>query len=78
MKKNPDWNDEHRTNPGAIRDALTEPDIPINEPKANGDGRGRTQKTPKFLLVAWKDIDFHAEDEWRVDGVLPRIGLACL
>jgi hypothetical protein len=74
MAKGPDWNDEHRANPGAIRDAMAEPDIPFDKPKANGG----TQKTSKFQLVAWKDIDFHAEDEWRVDGVLPRIGLASL
>ena len=37
MAKGPDWNDVHRANPGAIRDALTEPDIPFDDvPRSNG------------------------------------------
>jgi hypothetical protein len=36
MAKGPDWNDVHRANPGAVRDALTEPDIPFDhQPKAH-------------------------------------------
>jgi hypothetical protein len=44
MAKGPDWNDLHRTNPGGVRDALTEPDIPFETeeaPKASrGNGHG--------------------------------------
>jgi hypothetical protein len=37
-----------------------------------------SQKPPKFQLVAWIDITFDPEDEWRVEGVFPKIGIACL
>jgi hypothetical protein len=47
MAKGPDWNDIHRTNPGAVRDALTESDIPFDEPprehSTNG-ARGRRKR----------------------------------
>jgi hypothetical protein len=36
MAKGPDWNDVHRANPGAVRDALTEPDIPFETEEATG------------------------------------------
>jgi len=36
------------------------------------------QKQPKFPLIAWQDITFEPEGEWRVEGVFPRVGLACL
>jgi hypothetical protein len=42
MAKGPDWNDVHRANPGAVRDALTEPDIPFDDApaaKPNGDAQ---------------------------------------
>jgi hypothetical protein len=40
MAKGPDWNDVHRANPGAVRDALTEPDIPFDDaPLAHGNGQ---------------------------------------
>jgi hypothetical protein len=39
MAKGPDWNDVHRANPGAVRDALTEPDIPFDDaPSAQPNG----------------------------------------
>jgi hypothetical protein len=39
MAKGPDWNDVHRVNPGAVRDALTEPDIPFKPvTKRRGNG----------------------------------------
>jgi hypothetical protein len=40
MAKGPDWNDIHRTNPGAVRDALTEPDIPFATEEAAKASRG--------------------------------------
>jgi hypothetical protein len=49
MAKGPDWNDVHRANPGAVRDALTEPDIPFdNAPAAqtNGNGEAFFRKWP--------------------------------
>jgi hypothetical protein len=49
MAKGPDWNDVHRANPGAVRDALTEPDIPFDDaPPAqpNGDGEAFFRNWP--------------------------------
>jgi hypothetical protein len=41
MTKGPDWNDAHRANPGAVRDALTELDIPFDDaPLAQPNGNG--------------------------------------
>lgn len=40
MAKGPDWNDEHRTNPGAIRDAMIEPDILFDDPQEGQKYRG--------------------------------------
>jgi hypothetical protein len=34
MAKGADWNDIHRTNPGAVRDALIEPDISFETEEA--------------------------------------------
>ena len=31
-----------------------------------------------FPLTPWKDIAFDIEEEWRVEGVFPLVGLACL
>jgi hypothetical protein len=62
MAKEPDWNDVHRANPGAVRDALTEPDIPFDEPapKTNGeaargnwhDARSHPRKAPIISMAA--------------------------
>ena len=38
MAKRPDWNDVHRENPGAIRGALTEPDVPFETEAPSGNG----------------------------------------
>src|SRR5437660_8911449 len=57
MAKGPDWNDLHRTNPGGVRDALTEPDVPIGTeeaPKAsrgNGHGAAGERLGGKFRRV---------------------------
>jgi putative DNA primase/helicase len=41
MVKGPDWNDFHRANPGAIRDAMVEEDIPFDRIDGNGhDAQG--------------------------------------
>jgi hypothetical protein len=48
-------------------------------PYPNGDaGEVLTNAKPKFPLIAWPDITFEPNEEWRVEGVFPRIGLACL
>jgi hypothetical protein len=36
------------------------------------------EQRPAFPLIAWKDIAFDLEEECRVDGVFPLVGLACL
>ena len=47
MANGPDWNDVHRANPGAVRDALTEPDIPFDDASPlNGDGEAFFRKWP--------------------------------
>src|SRR3984893_5233620 len=49
MAKGPDWNDVHRANPGAVRDALTEPDIPFDDAppvRPNGGGEAFFQDWP--------------------------------
>jgi hypothetical protein len=39
MAKGPDWNDTHRATPGAVCDALTEPDISFDDaPPAQPNG----------------------------------------
>jgi hypothetical protein len=50
---------------------------PVIEDRQRGEPYDR-QLPPKFPLVAWKDISFDLEEEWRVEGLLPRVGLACL
>jgi hypothetical protein len=42
MAKGPDWNDVHRANPGAVRDALAEPDIPFDDAPLAQPGNGET------------------------------------
>jgi hypothetical protein len=44
--------------------------------KPNGPAGG-TRKLA-FPLIAWKDVAFDLEEECRVEGVLPLVGLACL
>ena len=40
MAEGPDWNDVHRANPGAVRDALAEPDIPFDDAPLAQPGNG--------------------------------------
>jgi hypothetical protein len=47
--------------------------FPPDGEQLNGDAR---DKPPKFPLIAWNNIEFNPNEEWRVDKVLPRIGLA--
>jgi hypothetical protein len=44
--------------------------------KPNGPAGG-TRKLA-FPIIAWKDIAFDLEEEWRVDEVFPLIGLGCI
>jgi putative DNA primase/helicase len=62
MAKGPDWNDVHRANPGAVRDALTEPDIPFDDAPAAPRGNGKdtaaqviTRRANEIALkaIAW-------------------------
>lgn len=41
------------------------------------NGEAKDEAAP-FPLIAWKDIAFNLEEEWRVERVLPLVGLACL
>jgi hypothetical protein len=38
----------------------------------------RDREAPKFPLTAWEDINFDIDEEWRVEGVLPLVGLVVL
>jgi hypothetical protein len=83
MAKGPDWNDEHRANPGAIRDAMAEPDIPFDDPvtkprkaRATINGHDADAKAlPKppdrdqLLLSAWLKRDIPLRD-YLLGGVL--------
>jgi hypothetical protein len=51
MAKGPDWNDVHRANPGAVRDALTEPDILFDDAPA-GQPNGKKQGPPAIIHAA--------------------------
>jgi AAA domain len=90
MAKGPDWNDVHRANPGDVRDALTEPDVPFDDAplaQPNGNGHdyfteeelpGHSQAPVKFPFIAFKDVTFDLDEECRVEGIFPLVGLACI
>jgi hypothetical protein len=40
--------------------------------------KGNGEAKPPFPLVAWKDIAFDLEEEWRVETLLPLARVACL
>jgi hypothetical protein len=74
----PEANDEPDGEPFMPQD---ECDEAVRAREARGrarDARQGEQKPPKFPLIAWPDITFEPDEEWRVEGVLPRVGLACL
>jgi hypothetical protein len=79
MAKQPDWNDAHRTNPGAVRDALTEPDIPFDDPppRPNGQPNGEA-KTKHFELIPFGKIAIDTTPAYLVKGIIPRTGLCVL
>jgi RecA-family ATPase len=90
MAKGPDWNDEHRTNPGAIRDAMIEPDIPFNDPqegqKYRGNGHDCSPFEPgepsraftKIIDPAdWEDVPV-PEREWTVPDYIPHNAVTLL
>jgi AAA domain len=55
------------------------PKTPRKRKAKEGDGeKPALRAPPKFPLIAWPDITFEADQEWRVDDVFPRVGLACL
>jgi AAA domain len=47
-------------------------------PNMGESARQGEQRPPKFPLIAWPEITFEPEEEWRVEGMFPRVGLACL
>ena len=55
MAKGPDWNDVHLANPGAVRDALTEPDIPFDEPQPEHSTNGARGRRKKQVSVPSED-----------------------
>jgi hypothetical protein len=66
MAKGPDWNDLHRANPGAVRDAMTEPDIPLDaqpngkmdaSPFVYGRANGGAKLPPAPITVILQDAD---------------------
>jgi hypothetical protein len=81
-------NDEHRTNPGSIRDALSEPDIPFNDPqerqKYRGNGQDRSPFEPpgayekRFELIPFNKIMLEIEPAYLVKGLIPRAGLTII
>jgi hypothetical protein len=44
-------------------------------PNLGESARQEEGKQPKFPLIAWPDITFEPDEEWRVEGLLPHIGL---
>jgi hypothetical protein len=76
MAKGPDWNDVHRASPGAVRDALTEPDIPFTEEaskaaKGNGQANGEA-KQKRFELIPFDAIKLDTAPAYLVKGLIPR------
>ena len=55
MAKGPDWNDLHRTNPGAVRDALTERDIPFDDAPPAHSTNGARKLREKQVAVPSED-----------------------
>jgi AAA domain len=86
MAKGPDWNDAHRANPGAVRDALTEPDIPFDDAPAQPNGKADAdpffswqangEAPPKhFELIPFDKIAIDTTPAYLVKGIVPRVGL---
>jgi AAA domain len=82
MAKGPDWNDEHRTNPGAIRDAMIEPDISFDDPQEKYNGNGYDPKgepsPARFQLVPFDGIQLDSTPPYLVKGLIPRTGLTVI
>jgi len=72
--------------PGALRQHSDLKDVlgdvvPIERGRLSGPflkGVAKHGEQIRFPLVAWKDISFDLEEECRVEGVLPLVGLACV
>ncbi|MFZ3325660.1 MAG: AAA family ATPase [Methylocella sp.] len=86
MAKGPDWNDVHCANPGAVRDALTEPDIPFDAAPAaqtNGDARfvkespSHSKAPVPIKILTYDEMLAMPEPDFLV-GVVPRRGKTCL
>jgi AAA domain len=77
MAKGPDWNDIHRAIPGAIRDAMVEPDIRFHDaPQRNGLDAdyvppGQTAPNPIKVLSYFEMVNLPSTD-WLIEGLVPR------
>lgn len=78
MAKGPDWNDLHRMNPGSIRDAMAELDIPFDEPPSNernrrkGNGQNGNAKIPIARCIRGGDfIEAYKPICYTIEGILP-------
>jgi hypothetical protein len=87
MAKGPDWNDLHRTNPGGVRDAMTEPDIPFDDPpraQTNGEAHfakelpGHSKAPVPVKILTYDEMLAMPEPDFLVFGVVPRRGKTCL
>ena len=61
MAKGPDWNDVHRANPGAVRDALTEPDIPFDDAPAAQPDNGEAYLSEEELRGKREPLEVNSE-----------------
>ena len=61
MAKGPDWNDVHRATPGAVRDALTEPDIPFDDAPAAQQGNGAAYLSEEELRGKREPLEVNSE-----------------
>lgn len=74
MAKGPDWNDIHRANPGAIRDAMIEPDIQFHD-APNSEAREEATERRRFELIPFDKIAFDTTPAYLAKGIIPRVGL---
>ena len=61
MAKRPDWNDVHRATPGAVRGALTEPDIPFDDARAAQQGNGAAHLSEEELRGKREPLEVNSE-----------------
>jgi hypothetical protein len=47
-------------------------------PEGESESRPNGESRPAFPLIAWADITFDLDEEWRVEGVFPLVGVGCI